>query len=327
MHDVAREAGVSLKTVSRVVNAEPSVGAATAARVTSAIDALGFNRNEIARSLRGRSSSTIGLVIGDISNPFYSTVARAVEEVASRHQTLLVTVSAEEDPERERMLVTALFQRRVDGLLVVPAGRDVGYMLPETRRGTPAVFLDRPPGGLEADQIVIDNAGGARLAVEHLLRQGHRRIGVVGDALSVYTAAERVQGYRAALEEAGVAFDEGLLRLGPHDVAQAEAATRELLSLPSPPTAIFTTNNRMSVGVLRARAAGSHRVAVVGFDDLELADMLAVPLTVIRHEPAEMGRRAAELLFARIGGDDRPPQRVVLPTELVPRGSGEVPPS
>ena len=327
MRDVAKEAGVSLKTVSRVVNDEPRVGPETATRVLSAIAALGFNRNDIARNLRrGRSSATVGLVIGDVSNPFYSTIARAVEQVAAVHETLLITVSSEEDPERERELVTALLQRRVDGLLIVPAGRDESYLDPELRRGTPAVFLDRPAGGIQADVILLDDADGARRGVEHLVRQGHKRIGVVGNALTVYTAAERVRGYREALAAAGIPFDEDLLRLGPHDAEQAEVAAHELLALANPPTAFFTTNNRMSVGVIRAFSSGMTRVALVGFDDFELAEMLPLPITVLRHDPAEMGRRGAELLFARLNGDERPPQRVVLSTDLVVRGSGEVHP-
>jgi LacI family transcriptional regulator len=187
------------------------------------------------------------------------------------------------------------------------------------------VFLDRPPGGLEADAVLIDNAGGARVGVEHLLSLGHRRIAVIGDPPELYTLAERLRGYRAALAARGVEFDERLLRLGAHDVAQAELAARALLRLPDPPTAIFAANNRVSVGALRALKAAKTRVALVGFDDFELADMLPLPVTVVRHDPAELGRRAAELLFRRLDGHRGAPRTVILPTELVLRGSGEVP--
>jgi LacI family transcriptional regulator len=324
MKDVAEEAGVSLKTVSRVVNGEAGVGTATAERVTAAIGRLGFRRNDVARSLRG-ASSMLGLVIEDVANPFYSTIARAVEDVASREGYVVITASSEENAERERGLVTTLLSRQVEGLLLVPAARDHAYLRSELAMGTGLVFLDRPPGGLDVDSVLIDNAGGARAAVEHLLAQGHRRIGLIGDPPGLYTLEERVQGYRSALEGWGIEFDEELLRLGAHDVAQAEASARELLAVPDPPTAFFTANNRASVGALRALRTADARVGLVGFDDFELAEMLPVPVTVVRHDPTEMGRRAAELLFTRLGGNDGPPQTVVLATELVVRGSGEVP--
>jgi LacI family transcriptional regulator len=326
MKDVAQAAGVSLKTVSRVVNAEPGVGASTAERVTEAIAGLGFRRNDLARTLRSaRASATLGLIIEDLANPFYSTIARAVEEVARRRGYVVITASSEESGERERELMATLLSRRVEGLLVVPAAGDHAYLRPEVAMGVQVVFLDRPPAGLAADTVLLDNAGGARAGVEHLLAQGHRRIGLIGDPPELYTLAERVRGYRAALEAWGLAFDEGLLRLGAHDVAQAERSTRDLLRLPDPPTALFTANNRVSVGALRALKGAAARVALVGFDDFELADMLPLPVTVVRHDPAEMGRRAAELLFARLDGDGGPPQTIVLETELVVRGSGEVP--
>jgi LacI family transcriptional regulator len=147
---------------------------------------------------------------------------------------------------------------------------------------------------------------------------------VVGDPLTVYTVGERVRGFREAMAAAGVAVDESLIHLGGRDVAQAETATRELLSMDHPPTGVFTTNNRASIGVLRALRGRESTFALVGFDDFELAEMLPVPVTVVKHDPAEMGRAGAELLFGRLNGDERPPQRIVLPTRLVPRGSGEI---
>jgi LacI family transcriptional regulator len=323
MRDVAEAAGVSLKTVSRVVNSEAGVGNGTARRVTSAIERLGFRRNDVARSLRA-ASSTLGLIIEDVANPFYSTIARAVEDVARRKGYVVITSSSEENAERERELVATLLSRQVEGLLLVPAARDHGYLRPELAMGMRVVFLDRPPGGLDVDTVLIDNAGGARDGVEHLLAQGHRRIGLIGDPPGLYTLAERVAGYRAALEARGVAFDPQLLRLGAHDVDQAHASTVELLSLPEPPTALFTANNRASVGALRALRTMNEPVALVGFDDFELAELLPVPVTVVRHDPAEMGVRAAELLFSRLNGNGDPARTVVLETELVVRGSGEV---
>jgi LacI family transcriptional regulator len=325
MVDVARTAGVSLKTVSRVVNGEDGVRPETETRVRDAVAALGYRANDIARNLRrGRPSAAIGLVIEDVRNPFYSAVARAVEGVARRYGNVLIIANSDEDPASERTAVGTLLERRVGGLLIVPAGRDHAYLMNEVRLGTPVVFIDRPADSVEADEILLDNVGGARRATEHLMAHGHRRIGVVGDPPSISTIAERVAGYQDTLDRAGIPIDESLIRVGAHDVREAEAATLELLELVDAPTAIFATNNRACIGALHALRAVDAPTALVGFDDFELADLLKV--TVIRHDPHEMGRRAAELLFARLAGDERPAQRIVLTTDLVVRGSGEVRP-
>jgi LacI family transcriptional regulator len=324
MTDVAEAAGVSLKTVSRVVNGEPLVAQKTAETVRESIARLGYRRNEMARTLRqGRVTRTLGLVIEDVANPFYSAITRGVEEETRARGLLVIVGSSDEDPERERALVHLLCERRVDGLLVVPASSDHRYLLPELDHGTEVVFIDRPPGRIAADVILLDNVGGARTAVEHLLAHGHRRIAIVADKPTISTAEERHQGYREALEAAGVAPDPELVRLGAHDAASAEAAVRELLALRQPATAIFTGNNRITTGALRA-LSGNDSVALVGFDDLELAELVSPPVTVVAYDAAELGRRAARVLWERLSGEDRPPQRIVLPTTLVPRGSGEI---
>src|SRR4029453_11669930 len=214
MWDVARPRGGSLKTVSRVVNDEAGVGTATAARVRRAIDSLGYRPNDMARNLRRQRSSSIGLIIEDIRNPFYSAIARAVEEVAQASKHLVIVGSSNEDPVAERRLVGTLLERRNGVLLLVPAGSDPAYLDGELGFGLPVVFIDRPPGNIEADTILIDNAGGARMGGGHLVGQGHGRSGVVGDPLTIYTIAERVAGFRKALAEAGAPLDETLLRLG-----------------------------------------------------------------------------------------------------------------
>jgi LacI family transcriptional regulator len=316
-------AGVSLKTVSRVINDEPGVAAATAARVSDAIAQLAFERNDLARSLRqGRTSSTLGLVIEDVANPFYSAIANAVETAAHERGYLLITASAGEDAERERELVTALLRRRVDALLVVPAGPDHRYVGDQT----PAIFLDRPPGNIDADAVLFDNSGGARRGVEHLIEQGHTRIACVLDEESVYTHGLRFGGYRAALAAAGIEDDPVLVRTGSRDAAHAQAEVERMLALKDGrrPTAIFATNNRITVGALRALAARRRNIALVGFDDFELAELLGI--TVVRADPWRLGREAAALAFARLAGDERPPQTITVETELVARGSGEVAP-
>src|SRR5215211_3068091 len=328
MRDVARTAGVSVKTVSRVVNGEGGVRADTQARVEATIADLGFARNDVASSLRRGRAGAVGLVIEDVANPFYSAVARAVEDAAHARGHLLITGSCEEDPTRERQLALRLLRRLVDALLIVPAGADHRYLLPELGAEVPIVFLDRPPRGVEADTVLLDNRGGSRAGVEHLLRQGHERIAFVGDSPDLYTAGERLAGYRAALAEAGVELRDELIRGGSHDAAGAEQAVHALLELPPArrPTAVFTSNNRNTVGALRALRAAPTPVALVGFDDFELADMVATPVTVVRHEPEEMGRLAAELAYARLDDGARPPQRRTIRCDLVTRGSGEVGP-
>jgi LacI family transcriptional regulator len=269
MTDVAAVAGVSLKTVSRVVNAERGVTAETEARVREAIEQLGFRRNYVARALRrGQRFRMLGLVIEDVANPFYSAIARGVEEVTRELNLLLITGSSDENPVRERELVQLFCERRIDGLLIVPAGDDHRYLLPELRLGLHAVFIDRPPGDIEADAVLLDNLGGAQAAAEYLLCRGHRRIAIVVDHMSIFTQRERWRGFCDALAAAGAPIEQHLVRFGVHDAATAEQVTEELLSIGNPPTAIFAANNRIAIGVLRALATREVDVDVVGFDDL-----------------------------------------------------------
>lgn len=328
MQDVARQANVSLKTVSRVVNKEPGVTKETRVRVEKTIRTLGFRRNDIARSLRqGQTSLTIGLVIEDISNPFYSHVARGVAEVTQEHHHMVMMSNSEENGLREREMVNAMLSHRVSGLLIVPAGNDHSYLLDEINLGTPVIFLDRPARNLDADAVLLDNYAGGYNATEHLLRYGHRRIGLVCGDPSVHSGSGRITGYRDALAKWGIELDESLLCFGCDEPSVAEEAVQKLLASPHPPTALFTTNNRIGIAALRALRTTTRHVAFICFDDFELADMLPAPVTVVAHDPIEMGRQAARLLFARLQGDDRPSQRILLPTTLIPRGSGELPPT
>jgi LacI family transcriptional regulator len=324
MNDLAIAAGVSLKTVSRVINGEPGVTSETLQKVEAAIESLGYARNDLAASLRsGVSSNTVGLVIEDVANPFYALVAQAVEDIAREHASLLITTSAREDPARERELVTALLRRRVDALLIVPAGPDHRYIARAGFAGH-TVFLDRPPARTDADTVLIDNAAGAQLAVNHLLRQGHRRIAIVGDTQALYTASERLDGYQRALERAGADLAATLVSMGHSTLESAHAAVTQLLQLPAAqrPTAIFAANNRCTIGAMHALNGTDGEVALVGFDEFELADLLGV--TVVRTDPYRIGQVAAQIAFSRIDGDERPPQRVMLPVDLIARGSGEI---
>jgi LacI family transcriptional regulator len=320
MSDVARLAGVSIKTVSRVVNAEPGVHAETAERVLAAIERLGFRRNIGALNLRrGSSTGTIGLVLEDVANPFYSGITRAAEEVARRHGRQVLTGSSDEDPDRERELSLEFCARRVDGLIVIPAGTRHGYLVPEIASGTPVVFVDRPAGDVVADTVLVDNVAGAAAAVTHLANHGHRRIAFLGDAPSIFTATERLSGFREGCARAGLPYDERMVAMGPHTPATVAAALARTGA-----TAVITGNNRITVLTLRVLAGSANKPALVGFDDFELADLLDPPVSVVSLDPAELGKAAAELLFARLDGDREPPRRIVLPIRLTPRGSGEV---
>jgi len=324
MNDLAVAAGVSLKTVSRVINGEPGVTELTMKKVETAIESLGYARNDLAASLRsGLRSNTIGLVIEDVANPFYAFVAQAVEDVAREHACLLITTSAREDPGRERELVTALLRRRVDALLIVPAGPDHRYIARAGFVGH-TVFLDRPPARTEADTVLIDNARGAESATTHLVDHGHRRVAIVGDTRELHTAGERLDGYLRALTDAGLAPQAELISMGHSTSDSASAAVEQLMALPPArrPTAIFAANNRCTIGAMHALQPHRGEVALVGFDDFELADLLGV--TVVRTDPYRIGQVAAQIAFNRIEGDERPPQRVVLPVDLVARGSGEI---
>ncbi|MFI8996647.1 LacI family DNA-binding transcriptional regulator [Streptomyces sp. NPDC053542] len=327
MKDVAARAGVGLKTVSRVVNGEPGVTPDTERRVQEAITALGFRRNDSARVLRKGRTASIGLVLEDLADPFYGPLNRAVEEVARDHGALLINGSSAEDPAREQELVLALCARRVDGLVIIPAGTDHRYLEPEIAAGVATVFVDRPAGEIEADVVLSDSFGGARDAVAHLIAHGHRRIGFIGDQPRIHTAVERLRGYRAAMEEAGLPVDESWVALGSTAPERVRSAAGAMLAGPAPVTALFSGNNRVTVTVVRVLAEHTHPVALVGFDDFELADLISPGITVVAQDAARLGRTAAALLFRRLDGADEPPQQRVIPTRLIPRGSGELPPA
>ncbi len=317
---------MGLKTVSRVVNGESGVAPAMAERVRAAIAELGFRRNDSARLLRTGRTASVALLLEDIGDPFSSALSRAVEGVAAEQGCLLFTGSSAEDPARERELALAFCARRVDGLVVVPAGDDHSYLLPEIASGTPVVFLDRPAAGIDADVILSDNAGGAREGVAHLIRHGHRRIGFVGDLPGIHTCAERLRGYREAMAHAHLPVDERWIETGPTDPARVAEALARLTGGPEPVTALLTANNRITTAALHHLPGPGARPALVGFDDLELADLLVPGLTVVAQDPAALGRTAARVLFDRLGGDAAPARRIEIPTRLVVRGSGETAP-
>jgi LacI family transcriptional regulator len=325
LRQVAELAGVSVKTASRALNGEVYVSQGTSARVLAAAEQLGFRLNGIASELRrGGTSSLVGFVTGDLANPFYSRLASGIERELRPLGLQLVTANTDEDPDRERRLIEALLQRRVQALLLVSTAGEHAFLARDLRRGVPLVFVDRPAVGLLADTVLLDNRRGAAEAIRHLVSGGHRRIGVVGDLSRLATHHERLEGVAEAMTEAGIPEWHELLRTDAHDVAAAESSARELLDLADPPTALFTTNNRITSGALRALRGVADPPALVGFDDFDLGDVLGI--TVIGYDVEEMGRRAARLALQRLSGSDEPARTVIMPTRLVTRGSGERPP-
>lgn len=330
MRQVAALAGVSLKTVSRVINGEAGVAPETHERIVTAVRALNYQHNIYAGSLKrtDRRTMTIGLIVGNVANPFSGALNRAVEDVASAQGVAVLAVSLDDDPEKEKLLVAALLRRRVDAIILTTATDNQSYLLPEISHGTPFVFVDREPIGIKADMVVSDNVEGAALATRHLLQQGHRRIAFLGDRTDIQTARARRQGFFLALGETGVPTDRVIAIDDVTDEFKAESIVRTLLDLDDAPTAIFSGQNLITVGSVRALhdRNAQHSTALIGFDDLVFADMVQPAITVIAQDPSTIGRLAADRALARLAGDVSPFQKHVVPTRLIVRGSAEIAP-
>jgi LacI family transcriptional regulator len=298
MADVARRADVSIKTVSRVVNGEPGVSPATAARVREIIDKLGFQRHADATMLRTGRSDRIGLVATDLVNPFYGQLAAGIEREARLRRHLLISTSSQQSAVNEAELVEALVAQRV-----------------------PVVCVDRPQPDLGVDTVLSDNEGGIRSAVEHLAAHRHERLGFLGDDGAIWTARVRKTAFDSAAASLGL---RGPLRsrVGPYTSGEIGGLLREWTSGPDPVTAVVTGNNRVTVAVLHAMREAGLTLALVGYDDFELADLIDPPVTVVHQEPLELGERAVQQVFARLAAGAGEPRTVIVPTRLVVRGSG-----
>jgi LacI family transcriptional regulator len=330
LRDVAELAGVSSMTASRVLRGDPRASEATRERVQAAADELGYMPNHMARSLRlGEGTGLVGLLVTNLANPFYSQLALGVDSALAPHGLKTVIANTKQNPVTERELVADLVARRVDGIVAVPASTDQRHLAAAAANGVPVVLASRPPEGFEADCVLVDDFGGARRATEDLLAQGHRTIGFVGSPRTVYTGTERLKGFTDALDAAGLPVDERYVRQGQKTTGEATLAARELLSLPDPPTALFCSNNRNTIGAYHAIRAAGRSTALTGFDDFELADALGLPLTVVAYDTDQLGRSSAELLISRIRPADpppsrepRPPRRVTVPTSLITYNTG-----
>jgi LacI family transcriptional regulator len=304
MKDVAERAGVSTTTVSHVINQTRFVSEENRSKVQEAMKALGYQPNAIAKSLRQKSTNTIGLMISDIANPFFTSLIRGVEDVANAAGFNLILCNTDEKPEKEYTYLDVLQQKQVDGVIVAPTGENLDYFEALVDNGFPMVFIDRRLEGIACPAVLADNENGSYEAVSHLIGLGHRRIGIVVGLLGVTSTTERLRGYQKALAEHGLPFDKELVLPGKSKVESGREAALQLLALTARPSAIFATNNQMTIGVMRALHEQGVRcpddMAVVGFDDFEWASAFRPLLTTVAQPVYDMGRVAAETLIERI---------------------------
>ena len=337
--DVARRAGVSTVTVSRVLNRERNVNSLTRERVERAIADLGYVPNVVARSLRSKRTHSLALVLPDVTNAFWTTIARGVEDAAHSVGYSVFLCNTDEDPAKQQLYMQVIASRRVDGVIIAPCDDDAAHLSELRQRSVPTVIMDRRIEGWEVDSVWGDSISGARALIRHLIKVGHRRIAIITGPSHASTADDRVAGYRMALAEAGIPFDPRLLKRGEFRAASGEHLTYQLLDESGPReggaargaarggalTAIFAANNLIALGVLDALEKRGLRVpqdlALVSFDDLPEASRLFPFLTVVAQPAYEMGTHAAQLLLSRLNGDTSPARHVVLPTRLVLRHS------
>jgi len=329
LREIADRAGVSVGTVSNVINGTAAVSAERRERVLAAIRELDYQPNHVARSLKLKKTRMLGMVISDITNPFFPQLVRGAEDAALKNSYLLITFNTDDNVEREKRVLSVLRQRRVDGVLLVvaPNAGDDGHIRGILDSGMPIVCLDRLPAGIEVDSVSVDNVAGARDCVRHLISMGHRRIAILTGPKAVQTAAERLQGYQEALIQAGIAADPALILEGDFRSESGYRLGRALLAGSDRPTAVFVCNNMMALGLLRALAELGlncpRDVAVASFDDFPLAEAFQPRMTAVAQPAYSIGYRGAELLIARIEG--RPaeprPSRIRLATQLLVRES------
>ena len=316
--DVAALAGVSLKTASRAMNEEYGVAEATAERVFAAARELGFRPNRLAQSLAGGGpSAAVGLLVPEVSDPFVAAAIGAIETILAARDLQLITASHGNDPARQHTLANALIERRVDGLIIMSAPGDSSYLRVDIRHGLVVVALDRPIDGIDVDTATVDNEAGAHAAVRRLLEVGHRRVAAVVGDTRIWTLARRLDGYRAALEAAGLPVDGSLISEA-HTGTDAQAVMHAMLEASEPPTAVFAAHHRVGRGVMRAMHDAGATLDLAVFDGVDDNDLLITPpLVVAASGPDRLGKLAADLLVDRLGGLQAPPRHPVLDTLLL----------
>jgi len=320
MSEVARRAGVSVTTVSHVINDTRRVDPETRRRVEEAIADLEYRRNTVARALAGRGSLTIGLAISGLSNPYFGSLLQAIEGRIAEAGYLLVLGDTHDDLEREQRVVDSLLDRRVDGLIVAPSPGFAARSAPRiAAASTPLVLIDRG-AELDCDQVLPENRDSARRLTEHLVEHGHRRIAALVGLPGLDSSHQREQGYREALEAAGIPVDERLIASGDSNPASAERELSRLLRLVEPPTAVVAMNNAMTIGAMRAAretaTAVPEDLALAAYDDFEWSDLFLPRLTAIAQDVSTMGSTAVDVLLDRISGAELNPRRYVVDTDF-----------
>ncbi|HVM70598.1 MAG TPA: LacI family DNA-binding transcriptional regulator [Anaerolineales bacterium] len=329
IRDVAKLAGVAPITVSRCINNSGYCSEATRARVEAAIAELGFVPNRLATGLRSKRTNTLALVLTDITNPFFTTIARGVEDIASEAGYTVIFCNTDESISKEQMYLQMLLEKRVDGILLVPALSGIDSVNLVKKQGTPIVLIDRRLPGLQTDVVRCDSEGGAYELTRLLISLGHREIALLDGPKDVSTSEDRKIGYRKALTEAGISNSARLEQFGAFTQESGFDMTKKLFSAAQRPTAVFAANNFIAIGALKALQELGLRVpedvALVGFDDLPVA-LVTFPFLTVAAQPAyEMGTRAMEILLNRLSGKASEQfQEVVLPAELVIRRSSGI---
>jgi len=324
--NVARLAGVSTATVSRALEKPQSVAKATRARVMEAVAACGYTPNIVARNLRKQETRLITILLADVTNPFFNEIVRGIEQVARENGYSVLLADSENDPGQENAYGRLLATKRTDGMILLNGRMPSGLQLPSEKSvDFPIVVACEYLSNVDLPTVQIDNIAAAKQATEHLLKLGHRRIGFITGPVWNVLSRDRLHGYRDAILEGGQAFDQSLIVNGDFSIRSGIAATESLLNLPSPPTAIFASNDEMAFGAIRAVRDAGLRVpgdmSVVGFDDIRFAAFFDPPLTTIRQPGQEIGRWAMAHLIKILGGEQVADRRVSLPTELIVRGS------
>jgi len=329
MKEIAKRAGVSIGTVSNVIAGRIAVSSRRRGRVLAAIEALKYQPNHVARSLKLRTTRMLGMVISDITNPFFPQLVRGAEDVALKHGYLLITLNTDDHVEREKEALSVLQERRVDGVLLVVApnpSKDT-HIQAIVGSDIPIVCLDRIPEGMNVDSVAVDNVEGSRAAVQHLISLGHRRIAIITGPRGLRTAAERLQGYRQAMHEAGIPIYSEMIVEGNFRAESGYQRGRELLAGGSRPTSLFVCNSMMTLGLIKALAELGlecpRDIAVVTFDDLPMGEYFRPRLTVVAQPAYSIGYRGAELLIQRIEKKRLDPSvvKIRLSTDLIIRES------
>ena len=325
IRDVAQAADVSVATVSHVINETRFVSDELRKRVLTTMDRLDYQPNALARSLRHKRTHTQGMILPDSANPFFAEIARSIERASFAQGYSTILCNSDGDLAKELLYTNVLLEKQVDGIVFVAVGMSAAHIQAILNRDKPVVVIDRDLPGVEVDTVLCDHQSGSRAAVEHLIVRGHRRIGCITGPSDVTPSAGRAEGYRSALAAHGLPIDEALIQRGDFQYAGGAEATATLLSLPEPPTAIFACNDMMAIGAISAATEMGRHVPVdlgiVGFDDVALASFSNPPLTTVCQPKQQMGEVAIDLLLARIKVRIAPPQRRVLPTQLIVRRS------